>query len=397
MKKCGIICEYNPLHNGHIRHIQEARKATGCDTLICVMSGNFAQRGDGAVLDKYTRARHAVLAGADVVVELPTVFAVNAAEDFAFGAVKILSALGCEFLHFGSEAGDIAPLEKAADFMLDPPAAFERRLKDYLSKGLSYPQSVAKAAARYFDASILDKPNNTLAIEYIKEIKKQQSQMIPVTVERNSDYNSDDLLAEFCSASAIRTAVNKQDFKKIKKHVPHFVYEDLVGNQYYRQQNFEIFAHGFLITSNAGYLKNIYGADEGLHNRLLRNATLPCYDDLLFATKSKRYTLLKVKRLILNSVLNINKGIMRKAKKAAPYFKILAINADRCDILSDFAAMGVTDVKHLDDVQREIYAIDRKAANLYSALCQRQGNLDTSMPMQKIDVKAVRQNGKRGD
>lgn len=396
MKKCGIICEYNPLHNGHVRHIQEAKKASGCDTLICVMSGNFVQRGDGAVLDKYTRARHAVLAGADIVVELPTVFAVGAAEDFAFGAVRLLSALGCECLHFGSESGDAEALAAVADFLLDPPAAFQKKLKDNLSKGMSYPQSVSKAAARYIDAAILDKPNNTLAIEYIKEIKRQNSGIVPMTVTRTSDYNSDDLLAEFCSASAIRTAFNKQDFKKIKRHVPHFVYEDLVGNQFYRQQNFEIFAHGFLITSNAGYLRNIYGAEEGLHNKLIKNATLPCYDDLLFATKSKRYTLLKIKRLILCSVLNINKNVMRKAKKAKPYFKVLAINADRCDILSDFAAQGATDIKNLDETQKEIYAIDRKAANLYSALCQKQGNLDRSMPMQKIDVNAYK-SGKKGD
>lgn len=388
MKKCGIICEYNPLHNGHIRQIQAAKKDSGCDTLVCVMSGDFTQRGDGAVLDKYARARHAVLAGADIVLELPTVFAVNSAGDFAYGAVKILSALGCDCLHFGSESGDLEQLTKVAEFLLAPPSAFTNKLRENLDKGLSYPQSLAKAAARYFDASVLDKPNNTLSIEYIKEIIKQRSKMTPMTIRRNSDYHSDDLLAEFCSATAIRNACNKQDFKKIKNHAPHYVYEDLVKNQYYRQFNFEIFAHGFLITTDADYLKNIYGADEGLHNRLLKNISLPCYDDVLFSTKSKRYTLLKIKRLILNSVLNINKGLMKKAKKIKPYFKVLAIKDDRCDILSDFAAhTAISGVKDLDSNQKEIYAVDKKAADLYAALCQCRGNLDSETPLQKITRK----------
>ncbi|MBQ9715967.1 MAG: nucleotidyltransferase family protein [Clostridia bacterium] len=387
LKKCGIICEYNPLHNGHIRQIQAAKEQTGCDTLVCIMSGNFVQRGDGAVLDKYTRAVHAIKAGADVVVELPTVFAINSAQDFAFGAIKTLSALGCEYLHFGSECGDVAQLEKVAEFLLNPPSAFTKKLQENLDKGLSYPQAIAKASARYFDNEILNNPNNTLAIEYIKEIKNQHSSIKPVTLKRNSDYNSDDLMSEFCSASAIRTACGKQDFKKIKNHVPAYVFEDLTKNQYYSQQNFEIFAHGFLITSNTDYLKNIYGAEEGLHNKLFKNATLPCYDDLLFGTKSKRYTLLKIKRLILNSVLGITKANMKKAKKAKPYFKVLAINSDRLDILSDFSRCNVSDVKKLNDAQKEMYEIDKKASNLYYALCQKQGNLDVSLPMQKVDVK----------
>lgn len=385
LKKCGIICEYNPLHNGHIRQIEAAKKETGCNTVVCIMSGNFTQRADGSVLDKYTRARHAVLAGADIVIELPTIFAVNSAEDFSHGAIKILSALNCDYLHFGSEIGEIETLQHIADFLLNPPPAYTKKLQENLSKGLSYPQSIAKAAEKYFDADVISSPNNVLAIEYIKEIVKQKSKIMPLTLQRNSDYHSDDLLAEFCSASAIRSACGKQDFKKIKKHVPHCVYEDLVKNQYFKQQNFEIFAQGFLITSASDYIKNIYGADEGLHNKLFKNATLPCYEDMLFSTKSKRYTLLKIKRLVLNSVLNINKTLMKKAKKAKPYYKVLAINKDRCDILSDFSKhTGISNVKELNDIQSEIYKIDCKATNLYSALCQQKGNLDSSLPMQKI-------------
>ena len=133
-KKCGIVCEYNPLHNGHIRQISAAKKQTGCETLVCLMSGDFTQRGDGAVLDKYLRANHAVKAGADIVLELPVVFATGSAEDFAYGAVKILSALGCDCMHFGSECGDIETLNSIADFFLSPPASFNRKLQENLEK-----------------------------------------------------------------------------------------------------------------------------------------------------------------------------------------------------------------------------------------------------------------------
>ena len=152
LKKCGIVCEYNPLHNGHIRQIEAAKEQSGCDTLICIMSGNFVQRGDGAVLDKYTRAIHAIKAGADIVIELPTVFAINSAQDFAFGAIKTLSALGCDYLHFGSECGNVEELEKIAEFLINPPSAFTKKLQENLDKGLSYPQAISKSAGKYFDS-----------------------------------------------------------------------------------------------------------------------------------------------------------------------------------------------------------------------------------------------------
>ncbi len=385
-KKCGIVCEYNPLHNGHIRQISAAKKQTGCETLVCLMSGDFTQRGDGAVLDKYLRANHAVKAGADIVLELPVVFATGSAEDFAYGAVKILSALGCDCMHFGSECGDIETLNSIADFFLSPPASFNRKLQENLKKGLSYPQSVAKAVAKYFDNGILDKPNNILAIEYLKEIKKQKSKMMPFTVARNSDYHSDDLLTEFCSASAIRAACSEQEFKKIKRHVPDYVFADLKEKQFFNQRYYEIFAHAHLLTKTAEQLKKIYGADEGLDNRLRKNLCLPTFSDLLFETKSKRYTLVKVKRLILHSVLDITKNSVKLAKKIKPYFKVLAIKSDRTDILSDFSSCPVSDMKNLNDSQKEILSIDIKAANIYNALCCQKGNTDISSQMQKVDV-----------
>lgn len=147
MKISGIICEYNPLHFGHIRHINYTKQKS--DTVICLMSGNFTQRGTPACIDKYDRARHAVLSGADLVLENPTVFATSSAENFAFGAVKILSALKCDYLSFGSECGDVPLLTECANTIIDPPRQVTDSIKIALSKGLSYAAALGASLTNY--------------------------------------------------------------------------------------------------------------------------------------------------------------------------------------------------------------------------------------------------------
>ena len=193
MNKCGIICEYNPLHNGHVHQMRAAKAINAYSALVCVMSGNFVQRGEGAALNKFERARHAVLAGADVVVELPAVFAVNSAQDFAFGAVKLLDALNCNALHFGSEDGNIENLTAFADFLANPTAEFTGKLKKNLDRGLSYPAAVSQAADGVFPSNLLKSPNNALAIEYLRAIKLLNSPMTPMTIKREDNYNLDGL------------------------------------------------------------------------------------------------------------------------------------------------------------------------------------------------------------
>ncbi|MBQ7839509.1 MAG: nucleotidyltransferase [Lachnospiraceae bacterium] len=222
MKTAAIIAEYNPFHNGHKYHIEQTRQLTGADYIIVIMSGSFVQRGEPALLDKGTRTRMALLNGADLVIELPTVFAVGSAGDFASGAVSLLDKLGVvNFLSFGSECGDVDWLQKAAQLLLNEPAEFSADLKYYLKQGWSYPKARAAALTKAlsvggsdFSPETLASPNNILGVEYCMALLKRNSKTAPFTVKRCGAGYHDSSIPEFCakqghfaSATAIRTAL----------------------------------------------------------------------------------------------------------------------------------------------------------------------------------------------
>lgn len=219
-----LIAEYNPFHNGHAYHIREARRLTGADFLIVLMSGNFVQRGEPAVIDKTARAEMAVRCGADLVLELPVCYACGSAEYFAGGAVALLNALGCvDYLCFGSECGDLAVLQTAAAVLSDEPEEYRQELQKLLRQGRSFPLARQEALARYLaqnpgterdaeifscetPASFLSLPNNILAIEYLKALIQSHSPIKPVTIRRMGSGYHDTDIGRFCSATALRRA-----------------------------------------------------------------------------------------------------------------------------------------------------------------------------------------------
>ena len=209
MKICAIICEYNPLHNGHLYHISEARARSGADAVVCVMSGNFVQRGESAVMDKYTRARHAVWAGADAVIELPTVFATSNAEIFAKGAVHIISSIpACNTLCFGAEIADKLAFKSAARYLLNEPAEVSAQIKTALSEGASYAKARAQAYAGFIPFDLLGSPNNILGLEYTKAILEKNAPIDILPIQRTgAGYLDTNLQENFSSASAIRNAI----------------------------------------------------------------------------------------------------------------------------------------------------------------------------------------------
>ncbi|HOO22912.1 MAG TPA: nucleotidyltransferase family protein, partial [Clostridia bacterium] len=217
MKVTAIICEYNPFTNGHLKHLKLAREETGADTVICIMSGSFTQRGDAAILSKYQRAELAVRMGADMVVELPLIFAISPADNFAYGAVKILSTLpDIEYLSFGSECGDANLLTKVARLLSDEPTDFKVLLQKFQSDGNSFPKArslalkaYAELNPEYADISLmLEKPNNVLGIAYIMALKKFGLDNVKLhTIKRETDYNNLAIEGDYPSASAIRMAL----------------------------------------------------------------------------------------------------------------------------------------------------------------------------------------------
>lgn len=319
MKICTIIAEFNPLHKGHKRLIDFAK--TFADTVVIVMSGNFTQRGLPAVCDKHQRAKHAVLLGADVVVELPTIFATASAQNFATAGVKIASQIGSDFLLFGSECGSIDQLSQCAKTMLDCQND-NATIKALLNQGLSYPQAVGTAFSQFQE--ILSTPNNLLAVEYLKAIYTTNSTVTPVTLQRPSDYNDE----QGQSSKAIRLSIantqpNSDTFD--------FVLADCSLDA---EQNYKQYVARAVATMDADYLSTIEGVTEGIENRIYKFATCGNYDTLVASVKSKRYTQLKLQRILTNACLGITKQKVQLAKQLPVPTNVLAVSKDREDVLS---------------------------------------------------------------
>ncbi len=367
MKICTIICEYNPLHNGHVRLLNFARRYA--DTICCVMSGDFVQRGMPAIADKYTRARHAVLAGADIVAELPAVFSLSSAENFATGGIKIANAVKSDFLAFGCESATAEQLSDCAAALKDPDVNV--RIKKFIQEGNSYPKAVALGLPEY--SEILSRPNNTLALEYAKALSATRSDIKMIVCDRPDNYNCDGLKGEYASATAIR---NNFEDRQIQKYLPSFVDPKLFNRD--AEQQFKRYCALFLSTN--GMREDIEGVSEGLHNRFNKQRTSGDYDEIISNVKTKRYTQVKLQRLLACNALEITKEITKIAKSQTPYFTVLAVNSKREDILSHLAQCNLTAPKQLTDIRTKVAEIDARAHDLYRALT----GAHTVAQMQKV-------------
>lgn len=316
MKTTAIICEFNPLHSGHKRLIDFAK--TFSDKVICIMSGNFTQRGLPACCDKYSRAKHALFAGADLVVELPTIFATASAENFAYGGIAIANQLGVDFLLFGSECGSIDKLTNCAESLLDEEV--NRRIANEVKKGVSYPKAVATAV----NLSILDKPNNVLAVEYIKALILSESTIKPLTITREDNYNG--IPHEYASSGSLRTNCELR-----KKYTYDYVIKDIDDDI---ERKFGDVTTSMLSLKTATELQNIEGVSEGIENRIFAANKSHGYDRMLEQIKTKRYTRLRLQRIILNAILNIDKNDVVEAKNSTIKTKPLAVKSDATALLS---------------------------------------------------------------
>lgn len=323
MKTTAIICEFNPLHTGHKRLIDYAK--TFSDKVICIMSGNFTQRGLPACCDKYARAKHALKAGADLVVELPTVFATAPAENFAYGGVKIASELGADNLLFGSECGDIEAICDCARKLLDKDA--NRRIAEEIKKGVSYPKAVANAVK----SDLLDKPNNVLAIEYVKALLQSNCSIVPLTLTREDNYNGEP--NEYASSAALRTNVDLR-----QKFTYEYVLSDVDDNV---ERRFGEVACSVVALKTREELREIEGVSEGIENRIYASDKSLGYDKMLEQIKTKRYTRLRLQRIILNAVLNLTQKEATRSRNSPIPLNALAVKSDYCSILSK--TNGITD------------------------------------------------------
>lgn len=342
MKVVGLITEYNPFHNGHLYHIQEAKRITGAEIAIVVMSGNFVQRGTPALIDKYSRTKMALSCGADIVLELPVCYATGSAEFFALGAVSILDKLGIvDFLCFGSESGDITSITSIAKILIDEPIEYKEILMSLIKKGKTYPAARMKAIklyAPYVEDSLLESPNNILGIEYSKALLKLNSSIHPVTLKRKeAAYHEEELTQTksfaISSATAIRKSIREsQLLSDIKPHVPETVFSILqseFGRKFpISEEDYTILLNYKLMQETAISLTAYTDVTSDMANRISRiDSSGLSFSQLAGTIKSRQWTLTRVNRVLIHILLNLYKEDFDQFNQSgyAQYARILGI------------------------------------------------------------------------
>ncbi|MBR7185877.1 MAG: nucleotidyltransferase family protein [Clostridia bacterium] len=391
MKICAVICEYNPFHNGHRYQLEEIRRLSGCDKILCIMSGNFTQRGDAAVFGKYTRARHAVMSGADAVIELPAAFATAPAELFARGAVHILASIpAVKVLAFGSESGNAEDFLRAARAMLHEDKAFRAALKAQMKEGTSY--KVARmqtllALNSDVDETLLTSPNNLLGTEYCRAILAENADMVPLPiVRRGAGYADTSILKDFSSATALRSVLGKNGFRArraLKRNLPAHVYADARN---YRALDYEVAALCALLSNSEEEIALTPDCSEGLENRIRTMArTNPTFYGMLEKVVSKRYTRSRIKRIVMQNFLGIRLKEVKSFLSAPLYCHMLAVKKEGAEELLSALAQGTfpliarkSDFSLLKRDALACFLMDSRANDLYNALSgTHTGDFDT--------------------
>lgn len=385
----GIVAEYNPFHNGHLYHIQKTKEQTGAKYVVCVMSGNFVQRGNTSIVDKWTKTQMALANGVDLVLELPTVYSVSSAENFAQGAVKILENLGIvDTISFGTETDDFAALNNIANILAEEPREYTAFLKEGLKQGDSFPKAREEALIKYINDDkryndILKSPNNILGIEYLKALKKLKSNITPVAIKREKVYYNDDFIVDdLASATAIRKLMMNKDFAGLIKVVPRSCYEILtkeheVGNVVYDLQRYEKEILYTLRRMTIDEIAELPDVTEGLEHSI-KNAANYCnnINDFINIVKTRRYTQTRIQRILIFALLGITKKDIQAAKKVVPYARVLGFNQKGKMLLSGISQKNpkmevVTSVKRfLDNNSNKTYKrmldIDIFATDVYT-------------------------------
>ena len=313
MRICGIIAEYDPLHCGHAWHLSEARRRTGADYVVCVMSGSFTQRGMPALLSPHTRAEMALRAGADLVLQLPVSFSPCDAERFALGGVEILRQLGAEALCFGAEMEGIPVMEAAAALLESPDAAYQGRLHALLDAGMAFPaaQGLALAESLHIDPSILAQPNTALGICYLRAIRRLSAPMTPFAVPRSGSYHAETLVTDTLpSATAVRCACLRQEWDKVRASMPEAAFRlldaDFKAGKVHAPEALTQLLR-WKLRQTADYSR-LPGLSEGIENRLPLAADALTREDMVLAVKSKRYSYARVNRLLAHVLLDTDAG-----------------------------------------------------------------------------------------
>ena len=389
MKICAVICEFNPFHNGHKFVLDKAKEMSGCDAVLCVMSGNFVQRAEPAIVNKAFRTKISLLNGADFVVELPVFFSTMSGELFSYGAINIIKQIKkVTHLAFGSECGNIDDLRKIATLQLSE--EFNSNLKKILNSGISYSGAMSILTGKEM------KSNDILAIEYIKQLVKTNSQITPIAIQRQkSNYNDTTLINNFSSATAIRNGLKligadllnhpifyseqyngsempapTNDLFLLEKNVPNL--NELINHISTNNVNFNLFEK-LIIASirNNKNLSALVDAREGLEIKLKKNALEHNNLEKIFElTKSKRYTMSRIKRLAIQALFNIIPQMLSKLNPVP--IRVLGVRNDFKKHLNVFpqknTIISTKDYYKLKKKHSDYIRIEKEAENIFSLL-----------------------------
>ena len=390
--KLCIISEYNPFHFGHLYHLNESISQTNADFKIAIISGNFVQRGEPSIINKWEKAKVALSAGFDLIVELPTLYAISSAENFANGSVKIANQIGSDYISFGTESGDLKKLKNLSSLINKNVKEYITNVKEKIAEGFSYPKSQELVIDKMFGDEFLGvcKPNNILGLEYLKSLNAISSNITPITVKRDFDKSS---------SSDVRALLRTSDFKieDLKNSIPDFSYEVLAeniknGNAVLSLKAFEKEIIYILRTIDNKKLKNIPDVPENMLSNLKKIA---CYtnslDELITALKNKSITQARIQRILLYILLGITKSDMELSKNITPYVRVLGMSENGKKILSDISKdiNVITSVKAFErtcddsDLLRML-EIDKRATDIYTLAYARDSvaNLDYTMRIQ---------------
>lgn len=357
MIKVGVIAEYNPFHNGHLYHLNKVKEMFKDAYLILVLIGNFTQRGEISIINKWDKTKIALDHGYDLVVELPFLFATQSANYYAKGAISILNYLKCDYLVFGSESNDVKMLEEVVDLTNND--NYENLVKKYIDKGINYPLACS-LALKEISGITIDKPNDVLALEYVRNIKQTKSKIKPISIKRTNDYHEEEINKEITSATSIRKNIDNK--KLIIKAMPKEVMKYIDKIDYDKYFNFIKYQ---IINSND--LSCYLDVDEGIENKL-KKAINDAKDinDLILKVKSKRYSYNKIQRMLLHIVCKIKKEDNDLTIK---YLRILGLSNKGKSILKEIKnEINIPIITKYKKEYDNLFKMDFKANNVYSLL-----------------------------
>lgn len=396
MKAVGLVTEYNPFHNGHLYHLNKAMEITGADISVAVMSGDFVQRGEPAVLDKYTRTSMALNSGVNLVVELPVNYAVSSAESFATGALKVLDHIKADSIAFGSESGDIEGLSELAHILCDNEDMLYKEISKYTANGISYAAARQKTVEKLTDkdtAEMLTSSNNILAVEYLKAIIKNNYAIKPYTVQRQGDsYNDTDIRSEYASATALRENLKADN---ISEYIPvkaglilssntNYIYPDDITEVLFTRLLDILFASNY---DKNVFIENVMqypDVSKEIAGRLYKSAmdmitrTVPqrseskdngvfSFGSLCEHIKTKEVPLSRIKRALVRITLGLDKKHMEKYANE-PYIRVLGFDKKGQEYLSYIRKNVEVPLITKTADYKEMLLDDIHAANIYNMI-----------------------------